>query len=62
MNNLFNEVITYDNVQELGEMIAIKALMTTASHSGGKLVLYKGLLYDVYKRNTVVNHVFSDGL
>ncbi len=62
MKNIQNEVITYDNVQELGEMIAIKALMTTASHSGGKLdYLYKGLLYDVYKRNTVTNHVFSDG-
>ncbi len=62
MKNIQNEVITYDNVQKLGEMIAIKALMTTASHSGGKLdYLYKGLLYDVYKRNTVTNHIFSDG-
>lgn len=57
MKNILNEVITEDNVQTLGEMIAIKALKTVASHSN---YLYKGLLFDIYKRNTP-NHKFSDG-
>lgn len=61
MKNILNEVITEDNIQMLGEMIAIKALKTMASHSNGKLdYLYKGLLFDVYKRNTP-NHKYSDG-
>ncbi len=61
MKNILNEVIREDNVQMLGEIIAIKALKTVASHSNGKLdYLYKGLLYDVYKRNTP-NHKYSDG-
>lgn len=61
MKKILNEVITEDNVQRLGENIAIKALKTVVTHSNGRLdYLYKCLLFDVYKRNTP-NHVFSDG-
>ncbi len=37
MKNILNEVIRENNVQMLGEMVAIKALKTVASHSNGKL-------------------------
>lgn len=61
MKKILNEVITENNVQRLGEIIAIKALKTVVTHSNGRLdYLYKCLLFDVYKRNTP-NHVFSDG-
>ncbi len=61
MKNLLNLVISEDNVQMIGETIAVKAVKTVASHAGGQLdFLYKGLLFDVYKRNTP-NHTFSDG-
>lgn len=54
-------IITADNVQELGERIAIVAVRTRARIANGALdSLYKRLLYDVYRRNTP-NHIFSDG-
>ena len=58
---LSQQVIKEENVQELGERIAIVAVRTRARIANGTLdSLYKGLLYDVYKRN-IPNHIFSDG-
>ncbi len=53
-------VITEDNVQKIGEAIAISSVRTLAIRSGGKLdLLYKSLLYDVNKRRE--SDVYSDG-
>ncbi len=54
-------VITEQNVQSLGEQIAVIAVGAKARRVLGHLDhIYKGLLYDVHKRNTP-NHIFSDG-
>ncbi len=53
-------VITEDNVQKVGEALAISSVRTLAIRSSGKLdLLYKSLLYDVNKRRE--NDVYSDG-
>ena len=58
---LSNQVISEQNVQSLGEQIAIIAVKTKSRRLSGKLDrLIKGLLFDVYKRNTP-DHIFSDG-
>ncbi len=58
---LLEEVITEQNVQSLGEQIAVIAVGAKARRVLGHLDhIYKGLLYDVHKRNTP-NHIFSDG-
>ena len=58
---LSNQVISEQNVQSLGEQIAIIAVKTKSRRLSGKLDrLIKGLLFDVYKRNTP-GHIFSDG-
>ena len=58
---LSNQVISAQNVQNLGEQIAIIAVKTKSRRLSGKLDrLIKGLLFDVYKRNTP-GHIFSDG-
>ncbi len=58
---LLEEVITEENVQSLGEQIAVIAVGAKARRVLGHLDhIYKGLLYDVHKRNTP-NHIFSDG-
>ncbi len=58
---LLKEVITEENVQSLGEQIAVIAVGAKARRVLGHLDhIYKGLLYDVHKRNTP-NHIFSDG-
>ncbi len=58
---LLEEVITEQNVQSLGEQITVIAVGAKARRVLGHLDhIYKGLLYDVHKRNTP-NHIFSDG-
>ncbi len=58
---LLEEVITEQNVQSLGEQIAVIAVGAKARRVFGHLdQMYKGLLHDVHKRNTP-NHIFSDG-
>ncbi len=58
---LLEEVITEQNLQSLGEQIAVIAVGAKARRVLGHLDhIYKGLLYDVHKRDTP-NHIFSDG-
>ncbi len=58
---LLEEVITEQNVQSLGEQIAVIAVGAKTRRVLGHLDhIYKGLPYDVHKRNTP-NHIFSDG-
>ena len=57
-----NVKITKENVQRLGELIAVRALKTVAVHSDNRMVyLYKGLLRDVYHSYKDVNDTYSDG-
>ncbi len=59
--NWRNQVITEENVQELAEWISIVAVKAKAVHSNGQLDhLYKGLLYDVYRKNDP-DRTYSDG-
>src|SRR5574344_468859 len=57
-----NVRITKENVQRLGELIAVRALKTVAVHSDNRIVyLYKGLLRDVYHSAKDVSDTYSDG-
>src|SRR5574344_2669936 len=57
-----NVRITKENVQRLGELIAVRALKTVAVHSDNRMVyLYKGLLRDVYHSDKDVGDTYSDG-
>ena len=55
------ERITTENVQHMGELIAIKAIKTIMAHSGTKLDdLYIGLIRDI-NRPDDIGYIFSDG-
>ena len=54
-------VITQDNIQRIGEIIAIAVIKTVMCKSGKNLYwLYDGLIQDC-KRKADVNHIYSDG-
>lgn len=54
-------VITQDNIQRIGEIIAVTVIKTVMLRSGKDLYwLYDGLIKDC-KRKADVNHTFSDG-
>ena len=54
-------VITQDNIQRIGEIIAIAVIKTVMCRSGKNLYwLYDGLIQDC-KRKADVNHIYSDG-
>lgn len=54
-------VITKDNVQRIGEIIAVATIKTVMCRSGKNLYwLYDGLIRDCRRAN-VVNYTYSDG-
>lgn len=54
-------VITQDNIQHIGEIIAVATIKTVMCRSGKNLYwLYDGLIQDC-KRKADVNHIYSDG-
>ena len=54
-------VITQDNIQRIGEIIAVATIKTVMCRSGKNLYwLYDGLIKDC-KRANDVNHTYSDG-
>lgn len=54
-------VITQDNIQRIGEIIAVATIKTVMCRSGKNLYwLYDGLIQD-YKKRVDVNHIYSDG-
>lgn len=54
-------VITQDNIQHIGEIIAVATIKTVMCRSGKNLYwLYDGLIQDC-KRSNDVNHTYSDG-
>lgn len=54
-------VITQDNIQHIGEIIAVAVIKTVMCRSGKNLYwLYDGLIRDC-KRANDVNHTYSDG-
>lgn len=54
-------VITQDNIQRIGEIIAVATIKTVMCRSGKNLYwLYDGLIQDC-KRANDVNHTYSDG-
>lgn len=54
-------VITQDNIQRIGEIIAVATIKTVMCRSGKNLYwLYDGLIQDC-KRKADVNHTYSDG-
>lgn len=54
-------VITQDNIQRIGEIIAVATIKTVMCRSGKNLYwLYDGLIKDCKRKNDV-NHTYSDG-
>ena len=58
--NVLSEIISFDNVQQMGEMIALKTLRGRYAYARYALEwLYVGLVKDL-NRNNDAHHVFSD--
>ena len=58
--NVLSESISFDNVQQMGEMLTLKALRTRCSYAHHSLDwLYLGLVNDLNRANNPA-HTFSD--
>ena len=58
--NVLSEIISFENVQQMGEMIALKTLRGRYAYARQTLEwLYVGFVKDLNRGNDA-NHVFSD--